>query len=93
MEATGWFRQAASHLKAKEREVIDYYAVDLVDLAVYVVNGWLILQDARLLERKLALARVYLAEHLPRVQAAYAAIEAADKTPLEVKAEILTGIV
>lgn len=89
VEATGWFRQAADHLKAKEREVIDYYAADLMDLAVYLVNGWLLLQDARRLERKQALARVYLAQHLPQAQAAYAAVLAADKTPLEVKAQIL----
>jgi hypothetical protein len=111
MEAAGWLRQAAASLKAKEREVIDYYAADLVNLAIYVVNNWLLLRDAAhrpdaahlvhaahplgatRLERKQALARVYLAEHLPEMQAACAAIQASDKTPLELKTAILTEAV
>ena len=31
--------------------MIDYYASDLVDMAVYLVNSWLMLQDARVSER------------------------------------------
>ncbi len=88
---TGLLKEAAASLKEKEREVIDYYAADLTDMAVYVLCGWLLLQDARHSERKREMARVYIAEHLPQVDSAYAAIRAADATPLEARQAILTG--
>jgi 3-(methylthio)propanoyl-CoA dehydrogenase len=88
-EATAVFKQATDRLKEYEREIIDYYAADLVDMAVYVVNSWLLLQDARLSERKKSIARVYLAEHLPQVHSASTAINAADATPLQVRETVL----
>lgn len=88
-EATAVFKQATGRLKGYEREIIDYYAADLVDMAVYVVNSWLLLQDARLSERKKSIARVYMAEHMPQVQSASAAINAADATPLQVRETVL----
>lgn len=88
-EATELFKQAAVNLKEKEREVIDFYAADLTDMAVFVVNFWLMLQDARLSDRKQAIARLYIAEHLPQVHSAAAAIQAADATPLEARAVVL----
>ncbi len=90
-EATGLFKQAALHLKEQEREVIDYYAADLTDMAVIVLNSWLLLQDARLSERKRELARVYIAEHLPYVHSVAGAIHAADDTPLQARAALLVG--
>ncbi|MCP3886306.1 MAG: hypothetical protein GY700_12690, partial [Propionibacteriaceae bacterium] len=52
-ESTALFNRCIDHMKEQDdRAMIDYYAVDLVDVAVYVVNGWLVLQDARLTERK-----------------------------------------
>jgi hypothetical protein len=99
--AVALLKQAAEHLKTQERRVIDYYAADLMDMAVYVVNGGLLLRDAALRNeaapqagqsvaaRKQALARVYLAEHLSQVRAAHAVILSADATPLEVKDLIL----
>jgi hypothetical protein len=89
VEANDLFKRATDHLKEQEREVIDYYAADLTDMAVYLVNCWLLLQDARLSERKRAIAQVYLAEHLPQVHRVGEAIHAADATPLEVRAAIL----
>lgn len=89
VEANELFKRATDHLKEQEREVIDYYAADLTDMAVYIVNSWLLLQDARLSERKLAIARVYLAEHLPQVHRAGEAIHTADATPLEVRGAVL----
>ncbi len=44
VEETELFKQATDVLKAKEREVIDYHASDLADMAVYLVNSWLMLQ-------------------------------------------------
>ncbi len=58
-EATASFNRCIDHLKGyKERAVIDYYAADLADVAVYVINCWLTLQDARLTETKREVARV-----------------------------------
>lgn len=89
VEANELFKRSTDHLKEQEREVIDYYAADLTDMAVYIVNSWLLLQDARLSERKRAIAQVYLAEHLPQVHRAGEAIHTADATPLEVRGTVL----
>ncbi len=91
MEANTLLKKSTAYLKAQEREVIDFYAADLTDMAVYIVNAWLLLQDARLSERKQAVARVYLAEHLPQVHRAAAAIHAADDTPLAAREAIFTA--
>ena len=88
-DANALLKQSADHLKEKERPVIDYYASDLVDMAIYVINSWLLLQDARLSPRKEALARVYIAENLPRVRAAGAIIQSADTMPMEAKEAVL----
>jgi len=89
VEATGLLRQAGDALKAKEREVIDYYAADLVDMAVYLVNAWLLLLDGAAGKRKCDLARVYAAEHLPRIHGAAQAILAADAAPLQARSTVL----
>ena len=44
VEATALFNRCADHLKECETPVIDYYASDMVDMAVYVVNCWLMLR-------------------------------------------------
>jgi alkylation response protein AidB-like acyl-CoA dehydrogenase len=91
VDATEMFKEATTSLKDNEREVIDYYAADLTDMAVYVLCSWLLLQDARSSERKREMARVYIIEHLPQVHSAYAAIRAADATPLKARTAILAG--
>ncbi len=90
-KATQQLQESAQKLKEHERDVIDYYAADLADMAVYVVNSWLLLQAARHSERKQKMAQVYVAEHLPQVYSAAMAIQAADSTPLEARTAILTG--
>jgi hypothetical protein len=77
-------------LKEQEREVIDYYASDLADMAVYLVNSWLMLQDGRISDRKRELVRMYIGEHLPQVQRARQAILNAGKLSLETRDSILT---
>ncbi len=89
IEATDLFKKATDALKKKEREIIDYYAVDLTDMATIVVNSWLLLQDALVSERKRVLARFYIIENLPRVHAAGVTILAADNTPLLVRDTVL----
>lgn len=92
-EATALFNRSTDHMKECDREVIDYYASDLTDMGVTVVNSWLMLQDARLAPKgkKGAMARVYIAEHLPHLRRAAAAIQAADPTPLQVRDVILAS--
>jgi hypothetical protein len=92
VEVTGLFKQAVDYLKEKERDLIDYYASDLVNMAVYTVNSWLLLRDATLQERKRNLAQVYIAEHLPQVRSAYAVVMTADATPLAAKEAVLEGL-
>ncbi len=89
-DETTQFKAATDILKEKEREVIDYYASDLADMAVYLVNSWLMLQDGRASERKRELARAYINEHLPQVQRARQAIVNAVKLSLETRGSILT---
>jgi hypothetical protein len=85
------FKRATDHLKEQERDVIDYYASDLADMAVYTVNSWLLLQDARTSARKKAIAEVYIAEHLPMIHQAVEAIQVANTTPLAAREAILTA--
>jgi len=96
LAAVALLKQATEHLKAQDRRLIDYYAADLVDMAVYVVNGGLLLQDAAALqggrpqvERRPALARAYLTEHLPQVRAAHGVILSGNAVSLEAKDLIL----
>ncbi len=96
LAAVALLKQAAERLKTQERRLIDYYGVDLMNMAVYVVNSGLLLRDAVPLNsaqpataHKQAMARVYLGEHLPQVRAAHTAILAADATLLEVRDQIL----
>ena len=89
-EATQQFQEASDALKAQEQEIIDYYASDLTDMAAYIVNSWLLLQDALVSERKADLAQVYITEHLPKVHQASVLILKADATPLKVRETVLS---
>ncbi len=88
-EATNLLKTATDALKAQERDLIDYYASDLVNMAVYVVNSWLLLRDAQASERKRDLAQVYLAEHLPDVTRAHQSILHASAAPLQARDTVL----
>jgi alkylation response protein AidB-like acyl-CoA dehydrogenase len=78
-EGTVLLNRSIDHLREQDdTALIDYYAVDLVDIATYVVNGWLTLQDARLAERKRELARVYIAESMPKIRWKVSALQAID---------------
>lgn len=86
---TAQFKQATEVLKSQEREVIDYYASDLSDIAVYLVNMWLLLQDGCVSDRKRALARVYINEHLTIIRCAGQSILGAETEPLSVRRLII----
>jgi hypothetical protein len=82
------FKRSIDILKSHERDIIDYYAVDLANMACYLVNSWLVLQDAVHTERKADLARFFIAEHLPDIHRAGEAIACADGTPLAIRDNI-----
>ncbi|MBN1219668.1 MAG: acyl-CoA dehydrogenase family protein [Anaerolineae bacterium] len=89
VDANEQFKRATDHLKEHDREVVDYYASDLADMGIYLVNSWLLLQAARASGRKKALTQVYLAEHLPQIHRIAETIQTANAMPLEVREAIL----
>ena len=89
-QATGVFDQCTDHLKGQEeRALIDYHAEDLADMAVHIVNCWLMLQDARLTERKREMARIYVTETLPKIRGRAAALQGIDPAKLRAREVIL----
>jgi len=106
-EATALFQRSIDHLKEQDdRALIDYYAADLADMAVYVLTSWLALRDAgshvsgspasssdngTFAARKQELARVYLSEVLPRFRAHLARLQETDPAPLEARDVLLEG--
>ncbi|MBN1401739.1 MAG: acyl-CoA dehydrogenase family protein [Anaerolineae bacterium] len=69
----------------KDREVIDYYSQDLADMAVHVVNSWLMLRDAPLSEHKREMARFYISETLPKMRGSATSLRAMDPDLLKAR--------
>lgn len=89
-EATALLNRSIDHLKEEEVSAhIDYYASDLSDLALFVINSWLILQAAQESEWKHAVARFYIGECMPKIKGKVAVLQAIDPTPFEAKDLIL----
>jgi len=89
-ELTGLFSRAVDALKAvPERERVDYYAVDLVEMAIWVVGGWLLLRDTGAADHKKPIARAYVASLTPKVRAAAEVVLASNTVPLESIAVLL----
>jgi alkylation response protein AidB-like acyl-CoA dehydrogenase len=91
VEATALMNRCADHLKECPTDVVDYYASDMVDVAVQVCNSWLLLQHARADDKKRAIAQAYISAHLPQVHGAIRAIQAADASPLKNREVILAS--
>jgi len=89
IQANELFQQATDVLKTKQQDIIDYYAVDLTEMAAYIINSWLLLQDALVSQRKADLACVYINEHLPKVHQANETILKSDALPLEVRDTVI----
>lgn len=89
VEANEIFKQAIGTLKEQDRDMIDYYASDLTDIAACLINSWLMLQDAQLLENKRDLAKIYISNSLRLIQNRAETIHAADETPLQVRENLL----
>ncbi len=80
-EGTALLNRSIDHLREQDDSaLIDYYAVDVVDIATCVINSWLTLQDARHGDRKRELARVYIAEAMPKIRGKVATIQGVDPT-------------
>ena len=93
-DATVLFKRTTDHLKEiEDSALIDYYASDLADIAVVVLNSWLLLQEARESDRKRELARVYIADVMPKLRANVEILRAIDRAPIEAKDVILTEAV
>lgn len=86
-EATATLNRCIDHMKGLEDSaLVDYYASDMADAAVYVLTCWLMLRDAqRDDEAKREMARVYIAETTPKVHGRAKTILAANQAPLEAK--------
>jgi hypothetical protein len=91
IEETEQFKCATDTLKEQERDVIDYYASDLADMAVYLVNFWLMLRDGLISGRKRELVRMYINEHLSQVEGSRQKIMNSGKTTLPMRSSIITA--
>lgn len=88
-EATALLNRCIDHLKEQERALIDYYACDLADVALGVLNSWLVLQDALLSERKREIAQIYIAEAMPQIRSKAALLQAMSRAPLQARDVVL----
>jgi alkylation response protein AidB-like acyl-CoA dehydrogenase len=89
-EVTALLNRSIDHMKEHDnRALVDYYAADLADMAIYVLTSWLTLQQARSTDRKRELARVYISETLPKFRGRMAMLQASDPAPLEAKDLVL----
>jgi len=90
-ELTALLHKGVDSLKAlDERDRVDYYACDLVEMAIWVVCGWLMLRDTNVQESKKPSAKIYIAAVAPKVHAASEQVTASSPIPLQ-SVEALLG--
>jgi 3-(methylthio)propanoyl-CoA dehydrogenase len=90
VELTGVYQRAVDALKAQpDRDRVDYYACDLVDTAIWLVNSWLVLRDTAILDAKKPIARAYIASVAPRIRASAGVVVDANSVPLDAIAALL----
>jgi hypothetical protein len=68
---------------------VDHYAVDLVEMAIWVVGGWLMLREASAADDKKPIARAYVASITAKARAAAEVVLASNPVPLETIAVLL----
>jgi 3-(methylthio)propanoyl-CoA dehydrogenase len=84
VEATAHFQKAVDALKAQPaRDKVDFYACDLVDVAVWLVCSWLLLRDTNVAETKKPVARTYIAAVSPKMSASADVVIASNAVPLD----------
>lgn len=78
------FEKALVHVKGLENaQVLDYHARRLVEMAIDLIQSYLLLRDSRFSQRKLKLARTFIARMYPRLEEKMAFITSDDATLLE----------
>jgi hypothetical protein len=88
-ETVALFKECCDKLHGAERDAVDYFGADLMDMAAAVVCSSLLVRDSAHSARKADMAKAYAAEHLPRAIAAGRAILAGDMTAILSKESIL----
>ena len=84
VELTAVYQKAVDALKTQsDRDRVDYYACDLVDMAVWLTCSWLVLRDTTILDSKKPVARTYIASVSPRIRASAEVVVASNPVPLE----------
>lgn len=91
VQATAWLAAGIDRLGGAERHVVDYYGVDLVELAVHVLACWLLLREARHEARKAAVARFYVGDAMPKMRRFADALQALDEAPFAVREAVLAA--
>ncbi|TET55136.1 MAG: hypothetical protein E3J64_00745 [Anaerolineales bacterium] len=71
------------------RATPNYYAADLAAMAVGVISSWQVLKDTRECDRKRELAKVFIADVMPRIRGRVTALHASDLAPMEAKDVLL----
>jgi hypothetical protein len=77
LELDDLFRKCCDELHGRDRDFVDFYGSDLVEMACVLVNSWLLLRDAAANTRKADVVRAYAAEQLPAAKSHGEAILAA----------------
>ena len=90
--ATASFHTCADLLREQpDRDVIAYYADDLTEYAIYLVNSWLMLQDASRSAVKQEIARFYISEALPKMHARESILRSIDPSVLQARELVMTA--
>jgi hypothetical protein len=92
-ELTALLNRSIDHMKEQDdREVLDFYAVDLADMAIYTLTAWLVLRQADSSERKRELARAYFSETVPKFHSRMIVLQANDSAPVKAKELVLAEL-
>jgi alkylation response protein AidB-like acyl-CoA dehydrogenase len=76
--------EVVAYVKEKDdRDYLDYYARRVVDMALDIYLGWILVRDGARADWKLAMAKKFAAEMLPRVFANADCVLAGDRTTIE----------
>ena len=76
--------EVVAYVKEKDdRDYLDYYARRVVDMALDIYLGWLLVRDGARADWKLGMAKKFAAEMLPRVFASADCVLAGDRTTIE----------
>ena len=84
IELTALYQRSVDSLKAQpDRDKVDYYACDLVDMAVWLTCSWLVLRDTTITDAKKPIARTYIAAASPRLRASAEIVLTTNSAPLD----------